>query len=485
MLILMVHNASHHADAVLRMAEDVVSVDSDMRLAVLCESRDAPRLRAAVRTGSTQVLTLDGEPVARDSSPAPKGAIRLSALSNAYVRLRNAVAGRSPLGAAVVKAIELNSLACLAREIRVRRRYRAWIDAARRLLDRVEPAVVLAWGDRHFDLELPALVAAHQRGTRIVLPYVASSSSDVVLWSRRRFREPRRWTPPSLYRLIANLRLPAAMIREGYFFQEPHVLLALRPLGALPANPWTLGGGLSDVVCADSGLSLAKYREEGVAEEKLHLIGAPEFDVLHAGLVSRAALRNRLAQRYGRDPGKGLVVVALPQFAEQGVMSWDQHWKELRHVLTQIARTGRSVLVSLHPRVEFESYRFLENEFDLRLSTEPLKQILPAADAFVAVNSSTVVWAVLCGIKPLVLDFYGLESSHFGSLRSIRMLHNRETLYADLMAGLAAEVDFSSDWSLLARKQVFDGAVMDRYRRLIRKMAGVPLRLPQLQTAVS
>lgn len=479
MLILVVHNASHHADNVLRLAEDIVRGDAGMRLAVLCESESAARLQTAVRDPTTRVFTLRqhaGRTGEVEGSLALTGlrAVLLKIVQGflgVYLQLRKKVKGKSKLASLVLNTIEYNSLACLLREKRVERHYAAQIRDTHRLFDLLRPDLVLAWGDRHLDLELPALVVARQCNIRVLLPCVAFSSYRGLLWSRRLFGEPKRWTPFSIYRLFANFRL-SSMAREGYFFQEPHVLFALKKLGALSSNPWTIGCGLSDVVCVDSAMTAERYLAEGVPAGKLRIVGAPEFDSLHQGTASRASSRQYIVDRYKLAAGKGIVVIALPQFAEQGVLSWDNHWSEIRYILAQLARTGRAILVSLHPRVEFDRYRFLEHEFGVQLSAEPLKKILPAADVFVAVNSSTLIWAVLCGIKTFMLDFYGLDSFEFTKFKSITPLKNRDRLYADLMTHLTVKVDFAHDWKLLSRDRVFDGKVIERYHELVARLAG-------------
>lgn len=475
MLILVVHNGSHHADNVLRLAEEIVHGDANINLAVFCESKDRDRLQTIVGDPATRIVALSQHIQAtNDNTPSAQASMRaggvvsrmLGGSLGVYLALRKKVKGQSTLGDLVLNAIEYNSLACFLREKRVVLRYNAQIRETHRLFDILQPDIVLAWGDRHLDLELPALVVARRRNVKVLLPYVSFSSYRSLLWSRRLFGEPKRWTPFSLYRFIANLRL-SAMTREGYFFQEPHVLYALKKLGALSRNPWTIGCGLSHVVCVDSAMTLRRYIAEGVPAEKLCVIGSPEFDSLYQGMASRAALRQRIAGRYKLVPSKGIIIIALPQFAEQGVLSWSDHWSEIRYILAQLSQTGRSILVSLHPRVEYDSYRFLEDEFSVRLSVEPLKKILPAADAFVAANSSTLVWAVLCGIQAFMLDCYGLESSDFKKFKSITSLENRASLLRDLMEGLTAEANFAEDWEMLSRDGVFDGGVIERYRKLV------------------
>lgn len=474
-LILVVHNSSHHADSVLRLGEEITRIDPRMSLAVLCESKDFERLKKTISNPDTRIFALGQYKEEKHNEPPIEKTIKrlksfltanLLNLLRFYVEMKKSFKGKSRLTDLVFKIIEYNSIACLVREKRVGLYFRAKLRETHRLFEALSPDVVLSWGDRHLDIEASVLIAAKQRNIKVLLPYVSFSSYRGVLWSRRLYGEPKRWTPVSIYRFFANFYL-STMIREGYFHQEPHVLFAMRKLGGLSSNPWNIGCGLSDVVCVDSEMTSMRYRGEGVPAEKLHVIGCPEFDALYGGLVSKSSLRKCNVEKYNLTAKDRIIIIALPQFAEQEILSWDDHWTEIRYILEQLSRTGFSIIISLHPRVEYQKYTFLEKEFKVCLSVEPLKNILPIADAFVAINSSTLLWAVLCGIKSFVLDFYGLDSSEFLKLKSISTLKNRDDLYEDLMAGLKEETDFADDWELLSRNRLFDGKVMNRYRELI------------------
>lgn len=477
MLILVVHNSSHHADNVLRLGEEITKTDPHMSLAVLCESKDLEKVKKQITNPETKILVLGQyennnkllakKPIKNNNNFLATTFLKLFCF---YVEIKKKFKGKSRLTDAAFKIIEYNSIACLLREKRVEQHFKTQVRDVHRLFDTLSPDIVLSWGDRHTDIEAPALIAAKQRNIKILLPYVTFSSFRGLLWSRRLYGEPKRWTPFSVYRFAANFTL-SKMIREGYFHQEPHVLFSLRKLGGLSSNPWSIGCGLSDIVCVDSEITSKRYSSEGVPREKLRLVGSPEFDVLYRGVELKSALRKHIVEKYDLNIENKIIVIALPQFAEQGVLSWDEHWSEIRYILGQLARIGLSIIVSLHPRVEYKKYIFLEKEFKVCLSVEPLKNILPIANAFVAVNSSTLVWAILCGIKPFMLDFYSLDSSDFVKFKSISVLQKRENIYDGLVVGLMEETDFTDDWELLSRNRVFDGKVINRYSQLIRGLA--------------
>src|SRR5262249_35422747 len=84
-----------------------------------------------------------------------------------------------------------------------------------------------------------------------------------------------------------------------------------------------------------------------------------------------------------------------------------RHWAVVRAQACRYRefskRTGAMVVVSLHPRMQASQYRFLAEEFGLVVSPWPLRQVLPIADAFCAVFSDTVLWALELGIPTVIL----------------------------------------------------------------------------------
>ena len=92
---------------------------------------------------------------------------------------------------------------------------------------------------------------------------------------------------------------------------------------------------------------------------------------------------------------------------------------------------------------------------------------MPIADLFIATYSSTVTWAVLCGINTIVVDFYNLNLSYYDSLNTVKIVKIREQFDPQIKNMLKEEQDFSQDWYKLARDVVFDGKTIERYRVLL------------------
>lgn len=480
MRILVICNSRHHSRNTLLLAEQLVAIGGYGEIVALCgpgeESfyknganermcRVFPFTLATVKALSVASVVTSNRPVKVDAGEIGTGKVKQKECF--YRRVANFRAqSKSAFVQTLIDFLSNTTAGSYLQQRQMMRHYRSQVDLAEQLIAAFVPTVVLAYGDRHIDFELPVLTSACRHNIRIILPYSTYSGASGMVKIREIQGGYSRWWPFSLYRFYAALRLNS-QIRSGYFWQRPSILMALDELRMLTSNPWCIGNGPADIVCVDNAGTLERYAEEGVPRSKLHIIGDTAYDALFASFSAREKLRARMIGDKLIDGYLKTIVIALPQFAEQGLMDWPEHWQEIDNLLREVCGCGQNLIVSLHPRVNPENYRHLEAQYPLRLAADPLKDILPVADVFVAVNSSTVFWSVLCGIPVVVLDYFGLDASLFADLESLVYVRDRDLVGETILKAISdTGPDFSADWRRLSRDQVFDGQVIRRYYEL-------------------
>ena len=99
---------------------------------------------------------------------------------------------------------------------------------------------------------------------------------------------------------------------------------------------------------------------------------------------------------------------------------------------------------------------------------------MPIGDIFVATFSSTVIWAAICGVKSVLVDFYDFDVNIFDFLQSVQCVKNKENFLSTVQNRLMQKQDFSADWKRLSRDLVFDGGVINRYYTLIDSLTTKP-----------
>ena len=190
-------------------------------------------------------------------------------------------------------------------------------------------------------------------------------------------------------------------------FLAPGQILALAHRGACMPVPWSYGGGLTDYAAVFGEVDRDRCVADGVPAGKLVVTGQCSLAALHRRARQRPRIRAAVMRRYGFDPARRLVVLAMPQHAEHGLRPWPQHHAESARRLADLAATGAAVLVSLHPRSKREDYAPIAAAHGAVLAEERLIEMLPAADLFVAAHSSTERWSVVLRDPTLILDAVG------------------------------------------------------------------------------
>lgn len=367
-------------------------------------------------------------------------------------------------------ALQWTSLSQYLLERRLSRRLLRLKAGAVRILSEYRPDVVLSFGDRHGDIEAAVAKSARERSIPVVLPYMAFSDVKSLVTQRKgNFLHANSFLSPLYYKWVCR-RHPET-VRDGVLFYVPFQVRALDRFGALPENPWTFGCGLSDAVCVDNLSTLERYVSYGVDPGRLHILGDTAYDSLFERHQERNFISQRLRGRYSFLPDRKIIMVALPQLAEHDLLPWDVHFREIDFIMETLAACGQNVAVSLHPKQDRARYAYLEGKYGCRLLDGRLMDWLPAADVFVATYSSTVIWAVLCGIPSVVVDFYGLDYAMFDFLTSPKVIKSHADFPQAVKSALASNPDFSRDWESLSRNFVFDGRTTERLRGLLMELA--------------
>jgi hypothetical protein len=410
------------------------------------------------------LLGAKGRPSASPAAPAA-AARRPSARDLLWRAIRGNAALRR-LARFVRPALEATTAGQILQQVRLARTLRTNRELADAVLAETGYDIVIATGDRHLLMEVSVLKAARDRGIPILIPYLATSDPAADVRMRRDRPVHHRTASSSLYTRWVFWR-HRGQIRNGTLFYRPFEMTALGRFGAMPTRTWMVGSGLSDVVCVDNRHTHGRYLAQGVPPGKLRILGDVSYDNIHAAYERRAELRAAMMDKYGCRPDRKVVIVSVPQLGEHDILPWDRHWEEVDFLLSRVAGLDQNLLVSLHPKMDLSKYAYLESKYGCRILQERLAGVLPIADLFVATFSSTVIWSVLCGIKSVVVDFYGLNYAIYDFLASVRVVRDKARLREDLDAWLEARVDFSGDWHHLSRNEVFDGRTLERYASLL------------------
>ena len=313
-----------------------------------------------------------------------------------------------------------------------------WLDhaltqlaACRELLRTERVAALVLTGDRHLGREASLVKAANEAGIpSLISPYALSDPDSDAL--SRGHLEVRRAT-----RALALARPNWTHTYEGrsLFFERPDVMLAAAAIGVLPDRPWSIGGGHASRMAVENEPSRRARMAEGVPPEKLVVTGRPSLDSL-----ARASAPERtraLRDAYGVRPGERLLLCAVPQLGEHGLLPWPRHWEEVERLLRAFAGLeGVQTVLSLHPKSDPTEYLPRAARFGAQLASERVYELLPACDLFVATFSSTVIQAAALGKPTVVAGYQGIDSDMCEGLDTVEVVREAPLLSASLARAL-------------------------------------------------
>lgn len=455
-----------------------------MQILIVC-NRLAPTLELAHLVRALPALS-SLEPVVLLGAPDLKKSLRPGIFGSASEHVLTEEIAR-PLGLNPGRG--LNFLAKVARALRLHvvadlllvRRASVIGEAALRAVLKAHPAVraVVTADDRSLGFEFGIVHAARRRGiASVTVPFALSDPGGD--WLRRQGRlefsvdSGSAWMRKLKQKLAKSY--PANIRTQGgvrLMFLTAGQVLGLQVQNALFPAPWAYGGGATDYVTLYSESIKTRQLELGVPANKLVVTGQCAMDELHGLASRRGQLKRDMAARYGLAPDQPTIVLAVPQHAEHGLMGASDHNVMTAALLQDLRAVGANLVLSLHPRSHPEDYRHEAQLNDAVIATQPLLEILPAADLFVATHSSTVRWAILLGIPTIVLDDFGVGANGMFDSASVTFVTERAAVQTTATALLARahpnpKVSTNGDAG-----DLFDGASSQRVARMLESLCGL------------
>lgn len=379
-------------------------------------------------------------------------------------RVATAVARRLP---GVWYLVQLASLAMRLRAIR-------------RVLGELSPGVIVLGGDIvGHDMAL-YIKEAHRLGIgSVILPGWMASAREPA--------ELQLYNPAFSLERPLN-RLFCCHFPHWHFRHKGHDLirlpaqeaLALETLGLAPPLPWILHSGYADVIAVESAEARDYGLREGLDPARLRVVGSRTHDVLHAGQLARTERREALCARWGLDSSQPLVVCALPPDMLYGAggrpeCEFANYPAVVAGFLSPIRLVlGGSFLVCPHPSADRARLAFAADHGAI-IADEPVAELLPLADLYVASISATIQWAIACAVPVVNYDVYRYRYTDYAGLSGVLTVEKPEA-YANALERMLADGGFraaraADQRAVAARWGVLDGRATERICEVLEDLA--------------
>jgi hypothetical protein len=362
--------------------------------------------------------------------------------------------------------------------------------ALEQLLKRGPINAVVVADDRSLGWEYGVVLAARQRGIPSVAVPFALSDPDADWMSRqsRKIFDPDcGWGVERLFKRRMRERYPTNIrVRNGeerMFLTAGQAWMLKRVKGGFD-RPWAYGGGITHVATVFGEFDRRKQISLGVNPQKLYVTGQSSIDFLHHLSNSQSEVRMAVIQKYSLRESHPIIICAVPQYLEHGLLNEKEHWALIDQLLGSLATTRANLVLSLHPRSRLQDYRELATAYGAIIANQPLIEIIAAADLFVSAMSSTVRWSIMLRTPTIVLDDFNQGGQSMFAGQGVRFVQRRDEL-PPLAARLLTDSDEREKTKRLLDEQAkeldpFDGFNSSRLVQLLKDLAQRPINSSEI-----
>lgn len=310
------------------------------------------------------------------------------------------------------------------------------IKLARKILKQAMPDAIVLFGDRTLELTPGSILWARKHQKPIFEIIMAANTRDFVVFSRGEKGKKLLTTRP-LNKLIA-LIFPQQVHKaygQEYLFYSWQQTLALTFYRMLPQSPWWPGASFADHILTISDQAKQEYPNN--LHPKISVVGQYSLDALFLAHQKRHATRKKIINTYfpaSAHIEQDIIAVALPQFYEHNIFSKEKSIAIIETLVCFLAQVpGKKFLLSLHPKMNPEDYRFLNDKTDniALAESERLYEFLPCCDFLISYFKSVINWAILCDVVPIYLNFHN-QGFKFDSHSSVITFQDENTFALEL-----------------------------------------------------
>ena len=174
---------------------------------------------------------------------------------------------------------------------------------------------------------------------------------------------------------------------------------------------------------------------DGVDPDNIIVTGHLDHDILYDIFANKKKdkLRKNLYSKYSLNPNKPMILIGVPQLLEHFMMPAEEHWTFQETLCKESTKTNSNILLSLHPKMRYNDYKFLQNKYQVKIISEKITEILPLSDIYLGIHgSSTIPLALLCEIPIIILDPVELNYTIYDWIKSKFVIKDLSNLFSTL-----------------------------------------------------
>ncbi|KTD47600.1 hypothetical protein [Legionella quateirensis] len=268
----------------------------------------------------------------------------------------------------------------------------------------------------------------------IIVPFTIANTME---WAEAFYKEKSR-SLSNLYNKVCAVAFPHWILtyKERQLLLPVELVLFHEMLQITPKNPWLLNSGDIDFLALESNAMKDYYISAGIEEKHLRATGALYNDELYFKLQNADANRDKLYQSLNMQPGKPLLLCALPPNQCEGrkdELEFSDYEELVRFVMSELSKYADdyNIIINLHPRINPETVQFI-NDYPVTIFNGDIAEVIPLSAIYVATCSATIRMAVSCGIPVINYDLYRYRYDDYNQLEGVLTLFDRDEFSVQL-----------------------------------------------------
>lgn len=271
------------------------------------------------------------------------------------------------------------------------------------------PDLLFVYSDQCLGLTPHAIRWMRKKNRKVFELQIAYSNTNFLL--QNRINSDENCGKKCINRLV-NLFYPHHRVfhenRPIQYYRWTDIFVLIL-FNSVPKYPWYSGHSFSDYLFIESQYRLRNFEYSSCRQI---VNGRIDFDELHNYYQNVSAIKTELFNKYFKNSTcKKSIILSLPQFAEHQLMSNARARSEINYFIQNIiSNTNYYVFISLHPKMDYNDYKDL-NKLSSRIAVVEkysLSQFIMIGDLFFTYFPSTISYAIVCGVVPILINYYNL-----------------------------------------------------------------------------
>ena len=164
-------------------------------------------------------------------------------------------------------------------------------------------------------------------------------------------------------------------------------------LNILPTNPWAFGLDNTDYIYYFSETQKLIFIKIGIPKEKLLKFNLFETE-LNKKIIKNYMQKLFEFKKKMKLDKKPIIIFTLHQLVEHNLMSFTRGWqinKKVAQNLSKYLSHKYNLLLSLHPKQEYQNYKFLEKELNIKILRLRYKKVAIYSSILFITNYSSII----------------------------------------------------------------------------------------------